>query len=184
VPHELNPAVDRDLEAICMKCLARDSAQRYPSAAALADELTSYLNGAPLTVKPPRAWQLIWYWLRKNVRAVPNPRQGLAPVSVIALFEQVDSGDDRILIGLHASILQRRRLHVDPNLPEGWIEDRCLAGVVLGWPPPMRYTEPIDSRRARSPNPGPPARTSAARGGPPCFFALPSSVSSPATASP
>jgi hypothetical protein len=55
---------------------------------------------------------------------VRRPRRGLAPVSVIAQFEQDPNGDDRILIGLHASILQRRRLHVDPDLPEAWLEDR------------------------------------------------------------
>jgi hypothetical protein len=51
-------------------------------------------------------------------------RPGLASVPVIALFEEVDSGDDRILIGVHASIVQRRYLHVDPDAAEGWIEDR------------------------------------------------------------
>jgi hypothetical protein len=51
-----------------------------------------------------------------------TPRQQLAPVPVIALFEQQPSADDRILIGLHASILQGRRQIVDPDLREGWLE--------------------------------------------------------------
>jgi hypothetical protein len=50
--------------------------------------------------------------------------QHLPPVSVIAQFEEMPSGDDRILIGLHASILQNRYLHIDPDAREGWIEDR------------------------------------------------------------
>jgi hypothetical protein len=53
-----------------------------------------------------------------------QPSLTLASVPVIALFEQQLPVDDRILIGLHASILQRRRLHVDPDAAEGWIEDR------------------------------------------------------------
>jgi hypothetical protein len=53
-----------------------------------------------------------------------DSRQQLAPVWVIAQFEQYLNPDDRILVGLHASILQRRRLNVDPDLPDAWLEDR------------------------------------------------------------
>jgi hypothetical protein len=52
-----------------------------------------------------------------------RPRQELAPVPVIALFEQQPSADDRILIGLHASILQGRRQITDPDRREAWLED-------------------------------------------------------------
>jgi hypothetical protein len=68
-PRTLKPEVDRDLEAVCMKCLARDPQQRYASAADLADELERWLDGAPLSVRPPSTGRLVWYWLRKNIRA-------------------------------------------------------------------------------------------------------------------
>ena len=53
-----------------------------------------------------------------------RPRQQLAPVPVIALFEQQASSDDRILVGLHGSILQGRRVVADPDGREAWLEDR------------------------------------------------------------
>jgi hypothetical protein len=43
-PRQLNHRVPRALERICLKALAADPRQRYPSAAALADNLHSYLR--------------------------------------------------------------------------------------------------------------------------------------------
>jgi hypothetical protein len=54
---------------VCLKCLARDPAQRYGGAKALAEELERWLAGEPLTVRPASAARLAWQWLRKHWRA-------------------------------------------------------------------------------------------------------------------
>jgi hypothetical protein len=46
-PRRLLPALNRDLEAVCLKCLEPEPARRYPSAEALADDLDCCLRGAP-----------------------------------------------------------------------------------------------------------------------------------------
>lgn len=66
-PSHIRPAVDRDLEAICMKCLAKEPGSRYASAEELADELERWLKGERLRVRPPGPVKLLVLWLREHV---------------------------------------------------------------------------------------------------------------------
>jgi hypothetical protein len=68
-PRHLDPTIDRDLEAICLKCLHKQVGERYGSAEALADDLDRWLRGEPTTARPPSAWQLARLWLRRNFAA-------------------------------------------------------------------------------------------------------------------
>ncbi len=51
-PARLNPRVGPDLDAVCRRCLARDPAARYGSAADLADDLERYRQGRATLALP------------------------------------------------------------------------------------------------------------------------------------
>ena len=63
---QLVPAVPRDLETIVAKAMARDSAARYPSAEALADDLSRYLEGLPIQARRVGVVERARRWCGRN----------------------------------------------------------------------------------------------------------------------
>src|SRR5215212_10159880 len=65
-PRNLDPTIPRDLEVICLKCLAKEPTARYASAAALADDLERWLEGRTILARPSSPIERTWRWAKRN----------------------------------------------------------------------------------------------------------------------
>ncbi len=61
-----SPVPPRDLEVICLKGLSKLPRDRYPSAAALAQDLRSWLQDRPIQARPRTPAERLGAWVRRN----------------------------------------------------------------------------------------------------------------------
>src|SRR5213594_1975675 len=79
-PRLLNSKVDRDISTICLKCLEKDPARRYPSALALAEDLEHWLKHEPIRARRSGSFTYAQKWVRRN------PTSALLAASLVALI--------------------------------------------------------------------------------------------------
>jgi serine/threonine protein kinase len=63
---ELDPHIPRDVETIVQKAIAKETADRYPSAEALAADLRRFLNNEPIQARPVGELERLWRWSKRN----------------------------------------------------------------------------------------------------------------------
>ena len=105
-PGSLNDEVPPDLEAICLKALAKDQNDRYPSAKAMAEDLRRFLDGKPVPRRPDPRDSVPISGTRRIRRAVVLVGLAVGTLSIAALaasWVTVDSRRGKDAEGLERS---------------------------------------------------------------------------------
>jgi WD40 repeat protein len=108
-PRGVRADIPRDLEAICLKAMARTPAKRYRTAIDLADDLRRFLEGKPTLARPLKWPGRAVRWLRRNDQVV-----ALILVTGVAVFF--------LAIGLW-SLSQTRRATTDRDTARAQLQE-------------------------------------------------------------
>ena len=65
-PRAIDRAIPVELQTVLAKAAAKDPADRYPTARALADDLRRFLADEPIHARPPTAWDHAVKWTRRH----------------------------------------------------------------------------------------------------------------------
>lgn len=96
-PRAVKPIVPRGLEAICLKAMALNPRDRYPSPRALADDIEAWLADEPVSALPESVPMRAARWV-KNHRTLVTSGAAMALVAAIALAAgnvQLRAANDR-----------------------------------------------------------------------------------------
>ncbi len=83
---QVHPKAPRDLETVCLKCLSKETGQRYASAADLADDLQRFLDGEPIKARPPGPLRRANRWFLRHQGLVLAYTLGAVAVAVYQLL--------------------------------------------------------------------------------------------------
>ncbi|MBS0457172.1 MAG: protein kinase [Proteobacteria bacterium] len=115
-PRALRKGIPADLDAICLKCLAKDPAARYTRARELADDLSRFIEGRPVSVRPLNRAQRTLRWARRD------PRLAFAIAATVLV----------LIGGLLATLQQWRRAQGNARTAQGLLwESRRDAALGL-----------------------------------------------------
>jgi len=144
-PRVLNPAVPRDLETICLKCLEKDPPRRYRTAQEVAEELERFLRNEPILARPAHALEKSWRWCRRR------PAIAALVATVTLLLVAIAAGST-----IAAFRIKRAELIATARLRDALVAEASARRVSAR--PGQRY-ETLDAlRRASALNPPPELR--------------------------
>ncbi|MBI5683707.1 MAG: serine/threonine protein kinase [Verrucomicrobia bacterium] len=99
---DVNPGVPRELELVCQRCLEKSPDARYPTAAALADDLERFLKGDAVEARPHGAWQQARRWARREPALASRL---IALVICMAVAQAKYSAVHNVPLSLHVNVM-------------------------------------------------------------------------------
>ena len=112
-PRQFLPAIPRDLDTICVKCLEKDPRKRYVTALELAEDLQRFRRGDPIVARPLGPVERLIRWSRRQpALAAASALAGialLATVVVSLVFAANKNADAHHLNQLNANLVDREK---------------------------------------------------------------------------
>jgi Protein kinase domain len=155
-PQRPGGRIHRDLACVCLTCLRKDSAERYPSARALGDDLDRYLRGEPVSARPIGRVRCLVRWCRRRplVASLTGLLIGAVTFGVLGIASQWKRAEDNL-------VEARRQADIaNENLAEAkrqerratdQLEEAQLLLVHMGWAldDVARYRDAFSDGRSR-----------------------------------
>jgi predicted Ser/Thr protein kinase len=107
-PRQWQPAIPRDIETICLKCLAKDSRRRYATASDLADDLARFLANQPIHARPVGPIGRGWRWCRRHPSIAAL--MGMATVAIVLVLAVVLGYNHRLACELDRTEAARQQV--------------------------------------------------------------------------
>jgi hypothetical protein len=111
-PREIDKRIPLDLEAIVLKCLAKEPKDRFKTAAELRDELERVVQNQPTRTRPPSPPERLWRWCKRNPVVAGLNALAAALTVVIAVVSSFAAYRN----GRLATQLQARNVEANRNL--------------------------------------------------------------------
>jgi eukaryotic-like serine/threonine-protein kinase len=145
-PSHLNRQVPRALEAVCLKALAKQPADRYPSAAELAEEIQRWLADEPVQACREAASVRLRRWVKRNRTLVTGAGAamlvGMVALVIATVF--LTAANQREREAAQQAALERDRADKNLELARKAVDD-TLASVAAH--PRLRQPDLIGLRR-------------------------------------
>jgi serine/threonine-protein kinase len=129
LPRAVRRAIPRDLEAICLKCLAKKPEERYASAGELAADLDLFLAGFPSTARAVSRWERARMWAGRQPYVA-----ALVVAAVAAVIGAAGSG----VLKVQNDFLELRHQLVAADLERVGAEKKARPANVTGSEVPFR----------------------------------------------
>jgi serine/threonine-protein kinase len=109
-PRSIDPTIPKPLEAICLKAMALRPEGRYPSARALAEDVTRWLDDAPVSAYRDPVSVRVGRWMRRHRTLVTSAAAVLIFGSVVlAAYEVALAGMNRALDAKNTQLAGKNR---------------------------------------------------------------------------
>ena len=112
---DINPAIPLDLETIVLEAMAKNREERYPTAEALAEDLTRFLEGKPTLARRPTIVDRAAKWIRRHRKIATLAALFVLVLAVVSttgalLLSRANSQTDAALKTAEKNLQQARRV--------------------------------------------------------------------------